>query len=136
AAPTTWHVLHEMIPERDSLGSKKSLCPRSIRSGVPGLSGGCSAVSGSGWKSGDTSAGRVSATRSSGAGAPLAQPTAAISTREAPGRPRLRPPACPAAAERGQRRVGLAFRDTVVISPLANAVRDPFLRNTVSPPAR
>src|SRR5690606_30388078 len=124
-----------MMPERESFGSKNSLCPRSIRSSVPGLAGGCSAVSGSGWKSGDTPGGRepLVATWSSAPGAPLPQPIVAISTSEAPRSTRVRPPSRAAAAARGGRFVGLVFRNTVVMSPLSVSVPDPFLRRDLHP---
>src|SRR5690554_2627770 len=50
AAPTTWQVLQEIIPERESRFSKNSIWPRSIFSSVIGLSSGASASVGIGWK--------------------------------------------------------------------------------------
>src|SRR5690606_11108531 len=49
-APTTWHELQEIIPERDRRFSKNSICPRSTFSSVMGLSAGASASAGIGSK--------------------------------------------------------------------------------------
>src|SRR5690554_3867862 len=50
AAPTTWQVLQEIIPERERRFSKNSMWPRSILSSVIGLSSGASASVGIGSK--------------------------------------------------------------------------------------